>query len=85
MKRGTLIILNAIATAPYWSYTQGDDPQWGNLSIGANDEPGVDMKVYSEDYERALKLLYICRHVPLEKINEFWDTHVNGNSQTDTQ
>lgn len=77
MTRGALIILNAIATAPGWSYAEEEGTKWGRLTIGTEDEQDiVDMKVYSDDFEMASKLLDISRNVPLEKIKEFWDYYV---------
>jgi hypothetical protein len=78
MTRGTLIIINAIATAPSWSYVKDEDSKWGKLTIGTEDEQDiVDMKVFEDDFEMATKLLDISRQVPLEKIKDFWDYYVS--------
>lgn len=77
MTRGALIILNAIANAPGWAYVEEEETKWGRLTIGTEDETDIaEMRVFSEDFEMASKLLDISRNVPLEKIKEFWDYYV---------
>ena len=80
MTQGALLILNAIFNNNY-CYANPNAEDWATLTIKAENEGDLVMRVRSTDFEMASRLLEISRTVPKQTITEFWRDHCLNNKE----